>query len=167
MLDCSSILARTTLSNLPAIGSSPAQHSRAVPSLRAFSMHARHPSTGMPTRRRSLVQITRLEVDASSYNVRFPRVAKSCECHALTMDDFWPTPPVSALVPTAVQCFRSRRAPAKPTGYSRTWQESDPVYEIRLCDHPLTAPFNGRCFASLGHKLAFPATFDSTGTPSS
>jgi len=49
------------------------------------------------------------------YNVRFPRVAKSCECHALTMDDFWPTPP-----------------------------ESDPVYEIRLCDHPLTAPFNGR-----------------------
>jgi len=49
------------------------------------------------------------------YNVRFPRVAKSCECDALTMDHFSPTPPASDL-----------------------------VYEIRLCDHPSEAPFNGR-----------------------
>jgi hypothetical protein len=41
LLDCSSILARTTSNNLPATGSSPARHSCAVSSLRAFSMHAR------------------------------------------------------------------------------------------------------------------------------
>lgn len=40
----------------------------------------------------------------------------------------------------------------KPTGYSRTWQASDLVYEIRLCDHPSEAPFNGRCLASRCHE---------------
>jgi len=48
------------------------------------------------------------------YNIRFPRVPKSCGCHCLTMDHFSPA------------------------------SDSDMVYEIRLCEHPLEAPFNGR-----------------------
>ena len=111
-----------------------------------------HPSNGMPAPDTCPCRWHNVRrLDAPSYNIRFPRVPKSCGCHCLTMDHF---SPVSARASTVV-----RREPAElpqTCGHSRTWQasDSDMVYEIRLCEHPLEAPFNGRWTASVRYQLA-------------
>jgi hypothetical protein len=149
-------VARTTLRNLPSIGSSPSRPSACAPSPRhALSRNTHdtpHPSNGMPAPDTCPCRWHNVRrLDAPSYNIRFPRVPKSCGCHCLTMDHF---SPVSVQVPTVVR-FEPAELPST-CGHSRTWQasDSDMVYEIRLCEHPLEAPFNGRWTASLRYKLA-------------